>query len=79
MRTERIADAANLRAVIPQKVADTLSFALRFDNHKRVHYVDDFRAQITAERIVRHLEMSGFVLLRKPPVPAHAAPAYRMR
>jgi hypothetical protein len=34
---------------------------------RRVHDADDMMAQITAERIVQHLEASGFVLMKRPP------------
>jgi hypothetical protein len=30
---------------------------------------DDVMAQITAERLVQHLEASGFVVMKKPPAP----------
>jgi hypothetical protein len=32
-------------------------------------------ARITAERLVKHLEASGFVLMKRPPIPDHAAGA----
>jgi hypothetical protein len=32
-----------------------------------VHHVDDAMARITAERLIRHLEQAGFVLMRKAP------------
>jgi hypothetical protein len=32
-----------------------------------VHHADDMMARITAERLVRHLEASGFVLMKGPP------------
>jgi hypothetical protein len=31
------------------------------------HDADDVMARITAERLVRHLDASGFVLMKKPP------------
>lgn len=34
---------------------------------KRVHDADDAMARITADRLVRHLEQSGFVLMRRLP------------
>ena len=49
-------------------VKDALAFALRFDGRKRTHSGDELMARITAERLVKHLERSGFVVIRKPPI-----------
>ena len=57
------------RELLPATTAElqeTLSFALRFEGRKRVHHADDVMANITAERLIRHLERSGFVLMKKP-------------
>ena len=56
-----------LRPATADEIADALSFALRYQGRKRVHHADDAMAQITAERLVRHLEASGFVLMKGPP------------
>jgi hypothetical protein len=63
-------DTPGLRPATPDEIAQTLSFALRYDGRKRVHHADDAMARITAERLVRHLERSGFVLMKKPPAVA---------
>ena len=47
--------------------AEALSFALRYQGRKRVNHADDAMARITAERLVQHLEASGFVLMKGPP------------
>ena len=60
-------DAPHLRPATPDEIADTLSFALRYQGRKRVHHADDAMARITAERLVQHLEASGFVLMKGPP------------
>ena len=60
-------DAPNLRPASPDEIAQALSFALRYDGRKRVHQADDAMARITADRLVRHLERSGFVLMKRPP------------
>ena len=31
-----------------------------------MHHADDVMARITAERLVRHLERSGYVLMKRP-------------
>ena len=59
-----------LRPAPQDEIADALSFALRYDGRKRVHHADEIMAQVTAERLVQHLERSGFVLMRKPPASA---------
>jgi Holliday junction resolvase len=50
-----------------EDVEQTLAFALRFDGRKRAHSGDELMARITAERLVKHLERSGFMVMRKPP------------
>jgi hypothetical protein len=60
-------DTPQLRPATPEEIADALSFALQYQGRKRVHHADDMMARITAERLVRHLEASGFVLMKRPP------------
>ncbi len=62
-------NATHLRPATPDEIAEALSFALRYEGRKRVHHADDTMARITADRLVRHLERSGFVLMKKPPGP----------
>jgi hypothetical protein len=50
----------------PEEIASALSFALRYDGRKRVHDAADAMARITAERLVRHLQQSGFVIMKSP-------------
>lgn len=63
-------DPEQLRPATPDEIAETLSFALRFDGRRRVHHADDAMARITAQRLVEHLERSGFVLMKRPPARA---------
>jgi hypothetical protein len=60
-------DAPSLRPATADEIADALSFALRYQGRKRVRHADDMMARITAERLVQHLEASGFVLMKGPP------------
>ena len=60
-----------LRPATVSELAEALSFALRFDGRKRVHTGDEFMARITAERLVAHLELSGFVIMKRPLAKAH--------
>jgi hypothetical protein len=62
-------DGSHLRPATPDEIAEILSFALRYQGRRRVHDADQAMARITADRLVRHLEQSGFVVMKKPPVP----------
>ena len=53
------------------KIVAALSFALQYEGRKQVHDAADAMARITAERLVRHLQQSGFVIMKAP---AAAAP-----
>ncbi len=55
------------RPATEDELIESLSFALRYEGRKRVHHADDMMARITAERLVRHLRGSGFVLLKDRP------------
>ena len=56
-----------LKPATALEIQESLSFALRYAGRKRVHHADDAMARITAERLVQHLERSGFVLMKRPP------------
>ena len=56
-------DDRRLRPATADEIADTLSFALRYNARKRVFNVDQAMARITADRLVQHLTASGFVLM----------------
>jgi hypothetical protein len=71
-------DTPHLRPVTADEIVDALSFALRYQGRKRVHRADDMMARITAERIVQHLEASGFVLMKGPPRVAPRASGCRL-
>jgi hypothetical protein len=60
-------ETPHLRPAAPDEIATALSFALRYSGRKRVRDADDAMARITAERLVRHLQQSGFVLMRVAP------------
>jgi len=55
-----------LRLANPEEIAETLAFALRYNGRRRVHDADGVTARIAADRLVGHLEASGFVVMRKP-------------
>ncbi len=62
-----------LTPATPEDVADALAFALRFQGRKRVHNADELISKIVAKRLVEHLERSGFVVMKRPPIGAAAA------
>jgi len=59
-------DKRILRPATAAEIEETLSYALRYAGRRRVHTADDVMARVTAERLVRHLERSGYVLMRGP-------------
>ena len=61
----------DLRPATSDEIAEALAFALRYEGRRRVHDADLAMGRITAERLVRHLQRSGFVVMKAP---AGAAP-----
>jgi len=57
----------------PKDLADALAFALRYSGRTRVRDAAEMMAGIVAKRLVEHLERSGFVVMKKPPVVGAAA------
>jgi hypothetical protein len=55
-----------LRPATADEIADSLSFALRYQGRKRIYQADEMMARITAERLVAHLQRSGYVLMKRP-------------
>ena len=70
-------DKRALHPATAAELEETLSFALRYAGRKRVHTADDVMARVTAERLVQHLQQSGFVLLRRAPAPAPSTSGHR--
>jgi hypothetical protein len=58
----------------PEDVADSISFALRWSGRKRVHDGGALAASIAADRIVRHLERCGYVLMKRSPLSGSPPP-----
>jgi len=61
-----MSEADRLRPATMEEIADSLAFALRYEGRKRVTHADEMMARITADRLVRHLRGSGFVVMREP-------------
>lgn len=70
-------DKRNLRPASHEEIEQSLSFALRYDGRKRVRHADDAMARITAERLVQHLERSGYVLMKRPDATAPSTSTHR--
>jgi hypothetical protein len=51
----------------PNDLVDAIAFALIFSGRKRVHDSDSFTAKIAGNRIRRHLEDAGYIVMKKPP------------
>jgi hypothetical protein len=66
-------DPDNLRPATPGELAEALRFALMYEGRKRRHDGDRLAANIVAQRLARHLERSGFVVMKRPPAPMHTA------
>jgi hypothetical protein len=64
-------DTPQLRPATRDELAQSLSFALRFNGRKRVHGADEIMANITAERLIEHLERSGYAVMCKPGLAPH--------
>jgi hypothetical protein len=56
----------------PEDLADSLSFALRFEGRKSKHDSDRLNADIVAKRLVRYLDKAGYVVMKKPPLGGHS-------
>lgn len=70
-------DDVPLRPATHDEIADALGFALRFDGRKRFRGGDDLMAKITAQHLVRYLELAGFVVMKKPPLGHHTTPKFK--
>jgi hypothetical protein len=66
-------DETPLQPATAEDIVDALSFALRFEGRRRVYHAEDSMARMTADRLVRYLEKSGFVVMKSPPLPSHKA------
>src|SRR3984885_14317423 len=55
----------------PDDLADSLSFALRHEGRKSQHDSDKLNADIVAQRLVRPLDKTGDVVMKKPPLGGH--------
>lgn len=68
-----------LRPATSEEIEETLSFALRFKGRKRADIAGPMVAQIAAEHLRRHLEASGFVVMKRPTGQAPSTSRYHRR
>ena len=61
-------DADRLTPASSDDLADALAFALRYSGRERTHDAGEMMAAIVAKRLVEHLERSGFVVMKRPPI-----------
>ncbi len=61
-----------LRPADPDALRQSLAFALMFDGKRRWRMADDLTARVTADHLVRYLEMAGYVVMKRPPGPGHS-------
>ena len=61
-----------LTPATPDDLAQSLSFALRFEGRKSQHDADKLNADIVAKRLVRYLDKAGYVVMKKPPLVGHS-------
>jgi hypothetical protein len=67
-------DGRHLLPALPEEVADTLAYAMRFNERGKARRTGvEYASKLAAEELVRHLLSSGFVLMRKETPPPHAA------
>ncbi|NMJ42806.1 hypothetical protein GWK16_16290 [Roseomonas sp. JC162] len=68
------AASAGLMPASPAEVAQSLAYALRYDERGKARAAGlELIAAIAAERLVEHLQRSGFVVLKARTAPAHSA------
>jgi hypothetical protein len=58
----------NLSLATAEEIADAIAFALRYSGRKRVHDAAEMMSLIVAKRLVAHLERSGFIVMKRPPI-----------
>ncbi len=65
--------ATALSPAEPEDVVKAIAFGLRFESGRRVWQANEYMAVITAKRLIGHLTLDGFVVLKLPPVGGHSA------
>ena len=62
-----------LRPATRDEVSQALGYALRFNRSGKSHrHATEMTARIAADVLAEHLELAGFVVMKKPPAPLHS-------
>lgn len=62
-----------LRPATRDEVSQALGYALRFNRSGKSHrHATEMTARIAADVMAEHLELAGFVVMKKPPAQAHS-------
>ena len=70
-----MSDDEPLRPATSDELKQTLAYGLRFNERGKPHrHAMDSMTDIAAATLVRHLEMSGFVVMKRPPRKPHRTP-----
>ena len=65
---------ADLTAVTSSELIEALAYALRYDARGKPRPSGgQMVASLAAERLMEHLKLAGFVLMRRRPAPPHSA------
>lgn len=68
-------DSQGLRPADPAEVADSLAYAMRFDERGKARRTGvEYASKIAAEQLVQRLLASGFVLMRRAPTAPYRTP-----
>jgi hypothetical protein len=51
---------------------------MKFKQGKPTRVALDVAVHTLAEMVIDHLELSGYVIMRRPPLPAHSTPGSRI-
>lgn len=58
-------DKLTLQPATDDELKDSLSFGLQFAGRKRIHAADNFIARIASEHLMKHLQRSGYVVMKR--------------
>jgi hypothetical protein len=67
-------DGRRLSPASPEDVAESLAYAMRFDERGKARRTGvEYASKLAADQLVKQLLASGFVVMRKPPAADHGS------
>ena len=67
-------NAKPLRPATRDEVSQALGYMLQFNRSGKSHRLaTEMTARIATDVLAKHLELAGFVVMKKPPAPLHSA------